>query len=295
MTLPPPPTVVELKRICEQAGLRPNRGLGQNFMVSRSGLDALVEAAGLNADDVVLEPGPGPAGLTTLLAERAGHVIAVELDAGLYRLATERLAEADNVTLLHADILGPDGALHPDVRDTLCDTLSGPSARFKLVSNLPYSASTAVIGAVLAAEPMPERLVVTVQKEVAERLTATPGGRDYGYFTMLVQAVSEVKTLKRLPPSAFWPQPEVESAIVWISPRSESARPEAAELARLQRLCSGIFTHRRKQISRALVMSGFAASRDEAEMHLAAVGVEPKRRPESVEVIDLLRLANRLS
>lgn len=295
MTLPPPPTAAELKRICDRDGLRPNRGLGQNFMVSRSALDALAEAAELSAQDVVLEPGPGPGGLTTLLAQGAGRVIAVELDAGLYRVAAGRLAGAGNVRLLHADILGPDGALHPDVREELRTALAGRRARFKLVSNLPYSVSTAVIGAVLTGEPMPERLVVTVQKEVADRLTATPGGRDYGYLTVLVQAVAEVKTLKRLPPSAFWPQPEVESTIVRISPRSENERPGTAELARLQRLCSGIFTHRRKQISRALVMSGLAASRDEAEMHLAAVGVEPKRRPESVEVIDLLRLAHRLS
>ena len=289
-----PPTAAELKESLAAHGARPNRGLGQNFLVDPKAMEFAIAAADLGPDDVVLEPGPGTGGLTGLMAGRAGRVVAVEVDRALHEIASERLAGLKNVRLIHSDIMGKGGALSSTVMDILRVELSAvKSARLKVVANLPYCVSTAFIGALLRDGPVPEDMVVTVQREVAERISASPGSRDYGYLSALVQAVAHTKILKRLPPGAFWPQPEIESCILRIRPDAD-LRERAGNLADLERVVSALFTHRRKQAAKALVLAGLAHTREDAAQSLLAVGVPETVRAEQIPVPQLVQLAKDL-
>jgi len=280
----------ELKRLLSARGIRPRRRLGQHFMVDRSALRTIVERAELTAKDAVLEPGAGPGNLTALLAARAGRVVAVELDEALCEIAEERLAGFGNVHLIRGDAMGEGETINPAVGEALAEARAAGHSTLAVVANLPYRVATSLIAALILNEPTPERLVVTVQREVADRLAARPGSRDYGYLSVIVQATAEVRRLRTLAPRCFWPEPEVESALVEIRP--DPARPARAdELARLRRMASALFTHRRKQLARALVRSGLAPDRAAALDLCEAAGVRAPARPEELSVGDFLGLA----
>lgn len=260
-------------------------------MVDGAALRDLVAAAAIGPSDVVLEPGAGPGNLTALLAACAGCVVAVETDVKLYALACERLTQSPNVRIIHADIMAGKDAVDAEAMAAVREGLAAaPGARFKVVANLPYCVGTAVVTALTACAPVPDVLAVTVQKEVAGRICAGPGTKEYGFLSVMVQAVAKVECLRTLGPRAFWPQPEVESAIIRISPDA-ALRRKAGDLGRLRRLASGLFTHRRKQIGRVMVMAGFAADREAAEALLSRAGVAPTARPEAVSVAKMLALA----
>lgn len=295
MTTPHPPGAGELKRVFAKLGIRPNRGRGQNFMVDPNILSLLVDSAEIGPTDVILEPGPGPGGLTALLAERATRVIAVEVDRKLHSLAVERLTGLANVHILHGDIMGARHTVNPAALHAVRAAMKTmPDARFHVVANLPYRVSTAFIVALLMGETIPEQIVVTVQKEVADRICAGPGSKDYGYLSIMVQAAARAERLRTLPPRAFWPQPKVESAILRIVPDA-ALRKKAGDLLQLQRLAGGLFTHRRKQIARALILAGLASDRKDAARMLDRICAEPTMRPEELSVPKLIALARLLS
>jgi len=286
-------SIGDIKRILAERNLRPRRRLGQHFMVDRSALMALVDRAELTSTDVVLEPGAGPGNLTALLSDRAGWVVAVELDESLCAVAAERLSRRKNITLLRADIMEDGDRINPLVRKAISDSQAALGGGFKVVANLPYCIATALVTALLLEEPVPERIVVTVQKEVADRLTASPGSRDYGYISVMVQAVAEARRIRILSPRCFWPEPDVEGALVLIRPDS-ARRPCRDDLARLQRAASRLFTHRRKQLVGALVQSGLAPDRASALRLCEASGVKYSSRAEELTVADLLALSRAL-
>lgn len=291
MTSPLPPGAAELKRLCAARGIRPNRGRGQNFMVKADTLRRVAETAEIIPSDIILEPGPGPGGLTQLLCAQAARVIAVEIDAKLHALLAGRLGETENLRLMHADILAKSGDLNPDVARAVENARAElPDARFKLVANLPYRISTAVIAAALAGQLTPDTLVVTVQKEVADRICAVPGNADYGYLTVIVQAVARVERVRNLAPSVFWPQPAVAGTLVKITPDT-ALRKAAGDLAALRKITSALFTHRRKQAARALLMAGLAQNRQGANQILAEAGADPAARPEALSVPQFIALA----
>jgi 16S rRNA (adenine1518-N6/adenine1519-N6)-dimethyltransferase len=280
-----------MKRLFAESGLRPSRVRGQNFLVDASVMAFVVEAASPDSRDVVLEPGAGAGNLTALLAACAGRVVAVEIDAALHAVASKRLSALANVRLIHSDILERGERIAPEVsRAVEVERSAVPGSRLKVVANLPYIVSTAFITAALLDDPLPERMVVMVQKEVADRLTADPGGREYGFLSVMVQAVSRARLLRRVPPGAFWPPPEVDSAVVEITPDA-ALRSEAGDLVRLRAVASALFRHRRKQLGGVLVMSGLAADRDRAEAVVAEIGASPKDRAETLTVAQLVRLA----
>jgi len=284
-----PPTAAELKRLFSERGIRPNRGRGQNFLVDARAMRFVADAAKLDPSDVVLEPGPGTGGLTGILAERAGGVIAVELDRKLQALARESLADCPNVTVLHADIMARGGIASEALHAVEAAMKNIPGARLKVVANLPYRVSTAFIAAMLRAERVPDDMVVTVQREVADRLLAEPGDEAYGYLSVIVQAAAEVQRFKKLPPAAFWPPPEVESAVVRIAPRRR--RPDDKTLTALERIAGALFTHRRKKAASGLHRIGLAKTREGARGLLEKVRASPDARPEDLTVSQFLALA----
>jgi 16S rRNA (adenine1518-N6/adenine1519-N6)-dimethyltransferase len=235
--------------------------------------------------------GSGTGGLTTRLADRAAQVLGVELDPAFFDLVGEMVHGRGNVTLVHADILRNKNELNPGVLERLDELRKRPGIeRLKLVSNLPYAVATPVISNFLLTGLPFERMVVTVQWEIAERLLARPGTKDYGALAVLVQSVAHVELVRKLPPAVFWPRPQVESAIVRINP-SDELRAQVGDVVRFRTFLRDLYTHRRKNLRAAL--AGFPSGRkpkDEVDRKLAELGVEGSVRAEALDVETHLRL-----
>jgi 16S rRNA (adenine1518-N6/adenine1519-N6)-dimethyltransferase len=294
-TMTHPPTQTEIRALLNAAGLRPQKRHGQHFLIDGNLLRVLVEAAELGPADTVLEVGPGIGNLTGLLVEAAGRVVAVEIDPDIAAVALWQRAEAANLDLLVADILADKHTLDPAAMDLLGRRQRELGGPVKLVANLPYSAATPLVAELVALESPPERLVFTVQEEVALRFAADPGTRDYGPVSVLIQALATVEVLRRLSPGVFWPRPRVGSAMVRIRPQPDRRR-RIADLAVFRRTVEGLFAHRRKRASRSLSLADPAG--DPAEQwawRLEAAGLEPAARGEAYTVEEVVRLANWLA
>ncbi|MGE5572054.1 MAG: 16S rRNA (adenine(1518)-N(6)/adenine(1519)-N(6))-dimethyltransferase RsmA [Bacteroidota bacterium] len=272
--------------------IRPRRSLGQNFLVDPSHLDVIVSAADLGRADAVLEVGAGTGTLTEALAKRAAHVIAVELDDRLVEVLREKFARSSNVDIVHADIL--DLGLTELVQ---FDTLS--YRKCKVVANLPYYITSPVILKLLGEVRLFERIVVMVQKEVAERMVAAPGSKRYGAFSVVVQYHTVPEIVGIVPPGAFRPVPNVDSAIVRLLVRERPAVDVASEDAFFAVVRAG-FRMRRKTLFRALVMAGGAGlglrGADENAIREAfeKAGLNSKRRAETFSLDEFARLADEL-
>ena len=270
-------------------GIHPKKGLGQNFLVDPAHRAHIVAAAELSRDDTVLEVGPGPGMLTELIAEQAGRVIAVELDDRLIPFLRKRFAGQPLVSIVHADILKVDvGALMTiDDRPLTIDSESivhRPSSmvRYKVIANLPYYLTSAVIRQLLESTPSPERLVLTVQREVAERMVAAPP--DMSLLALGVQFYCTASIVERIPAGAFYPAPKVDSAAVRLDRRPEPAVPGVTSEA-FFRVARAGFSQPRKQLRNSLA-GGLGKSPVTVEAWLAASGIDPRRRAESLTLIE---------
>jgi len=253
---------VSARKLLAQYGLEPKKGLGQNFLTDKGVLDKIVAAAELSPDDTVLEVGPGLGHLTRLLARRAGRVIAVELDGRLLPILRDQLAGYDNVELIQGDIL-----------ELFLSSLLFPlSSEYKVVANLPFYITSAVLRRFLTAEPSPVRMVVTVQREVAQRITARPG--DMSLLAVGVQFYGRPQIVARIKAGAFYPRPEVNSAVVRID-RSDTEAFFAVVRAG--------FAQRRKQLRNSLA-AGLRCPQATIVAALKVAGVDPRRRPETLSL-----------
>ncbi|MGC9454278.1 MAG: 16S rRNA (adenine(1518)-N(6)/adenine(1519)-N(6))-dimethyltransferase RsmA [Phycisphaerae bacterium] len=247
-------TLSEIRRLLKSAGVRPSRHRGQCFLVDKNLMGKLLETAEPDGEETVLEVGPGTGSLTEELLQRAGRVVAVELDRGLADLLRRRFSGAENLLVIHRDVLEGKHAISPEVLDAL-------GGRASLVSNLPYGIATPLIAELLRCswrsvggsreDCLLERMTFTVQKEVADRLSAGPGGGDYGPVSVLVRLLGEVRPGRLVPATAFWPRPEVDGQIVRIDFRSDKAR-EVTDIDVLGDVLHACFSHRRKQLSSLL-------------------------------------------
>jgi 16S rRNA (adenine1518-N6/adenine1519-N6)-dimethyltransferase len=255
--------------------LRARKRYGQHFLEA-AWADRLVAAVAPRPDDRFLEIGPGPGALTLRLARRAAHVTAIEVDEAMV-VALGAKAPA-NVTLLHADVLETD----------LTALLAEPT---RVVGNLPYNISSPILFQLLRVQRETGRLVdatLMLQKEVAARLAAPPGGRDYGVLSIFVQLAADVRLLLALPPGAFRPAPKVHSAVVRLSFRP--APVEVGDPGLFEQMVRSVFTQRRKMLSNAL--GSFAGRRGlSAAEALARAGLDGRRRPETLQLAELARLA----
>lgn len=267
-----------LRSLLQRHGVRAATGLGQRFLVDRSALRAIVEAGEIRPTDDVLEVGPGPGVLTRELSSRARSVVAVEIDERMVGLLNETLAGLPNVRVVHGDALALD----------LFALGERPPSR--IVANLPYQITSPLLERFLADPRRAALTVVLVQEEVARRMApraGEPGER--GFLSVLVGSFAEARFVRRVPPGAFRPPPRVSSAVVALRAR---ARPAFAPLdqAAFLRFVSDVFRHRRKQLRSAL---GYEAglSRERASEALASAGLEPRRRPEELELEQWVALA----
>ena len=286
----------------ERIGFRANPLRGQCFLVDLNMMQAVVASAWLRPSDVVLEIGCGPGNLTAELAAHSGLVIAVEIEDMLFQLAQENLEFLANVRLVHADALESKYRLNPvigaEIERALRDSGQG---EFKVVSNLPYGIGTAVIMALLEgmgvppSVPAPILMILSVQKEVADRLTAPSGVKDYGPLTVGAQSVAHVRRLRKMPPNVFWPRPQVESALIEIVPDA-ALRARIKDPDLMHRLTNALFEHRRKTLANSLEGSReFAQEWPKVLSALAACGIDLSLRGEALSVEDVITLANTLA
>jgi len=290
-----PPTKSEIRVLFESSDLHPDRRLGQNFLVDGNQLRMLVHAAHLGPLDTVLEVGAAIGNLTELLVERAGRVVAVEVDPAVAFIGQERRAGAENLDYIVGDILAGKHHIAGSILDVVHvrqKRLGGP---LKVVANLPYGVATPLVAELVMKDPPPERLVFTVQEEVGERLMAKPGTREYGPVGVLVQALADVEILRRLGPSVFWPQPKVYSAMLRVHPMT-TFRKRIADLAVFRRTIEGLFAHRRKRAAKSLALSDeLGRSAEQWAARLADVGLDPEARGEMYAVDEIIHLANTLA
>ncbi|HVS35191.1 MAG TPA: 16S rRNA (adenine(1518)-N(6)/adenine(1519)-N(6))-dimethyltransferase RsmA [Gemmataceae bacterium] len=285
-------TLSYLRNLFEERGLHPKNRLGQNFLIDLNLIDLLVRTADLTPDDVVLEVGSGTGGLTVRLLEHAGAVVSVEVDPAFAALTDEAVRDRrDRVALIHGDALKNKNELNPDIFRAIRSLQERTgAARFKVVANLPYAVAVPVISNVLLSDLNAERLVVTVQWEIAERLTATVGVKAYAALAVLTQSVADVTVVRRLPPTVFWPRPQVDSAIMLIRPNA-AKREHVGDVHRFRIFLRDLYVHRRKNLRGGLAsLPGKRFSKEEVDAKLAELGIEGTTRAEALDVEQHLRL-----
>lgn len=272
----------EVRRDLDALGFRPSRVRGQNFLLDPNLLDAIVRDAAIEADETVVEIGAGPGTLTQRLACAAARVVAFEIDPRLVEAASRRLSALGNLELVTGDALGGSKrGLHP----RLCQVLS--ESRAAVVANLPYRIAAPLLANLLEHNPPPCRLVVMVQKEVANRILARPGTPAYGPLTIAIRARAEGARLRDVPREVFRPRPNVDSTILRLVPRADRPGPEEGE--RLRRLIALAFRARRKKL--APQWAPFFGGVRGAEAAMAALGVSPLARAEDLPVEAFRELA----
>ena len=271
----------EIRRIAAELELRPTKQRGQNFVVDANTVRRIVRAAGVGADDVVVEVGPGLGSLTLALLEVAGRVVAIELDPLLAARLPATIEEyagarAKRCEVVLADAMRVDGVPGPP-----------PTA---LVANLPYNVSVPVLLHLLTVLPSLERGLVMVQAEVADRLAAPPGSRTYGIPSVKAAWFADVRRAGTVPRSVFWPAPNVDSGLVAWTRRDPPAT--TATRGQVFAVVDAAFAQRRKTLRGAL--RGLAGSADTAEAALRTAGVDPTARGEVLDVAAFARIAEAL-
>jgi len=309
----PRQTLSYLRTLFQERGIRPKNKLGQNFLIDLNLIDLVVRSAEMSNRDVVLEVGSGTGSLTMKLLEAAGAVVSVELDTAFAALTDEavkthftlfappgdpastRGARPEHVKLIHGDALRNKNELNPAIFEALNEFLAHAGvSQVKLVANLPYAVAVPVISNLLLTELPVERMVVTVQWEIAERLMAVPGSKDYAALAVMVQSLADVTLLRRLGPSVFFPRPQVDSAIVLLRPdagKRAHVRETAGAPRKLRNFLRDLYTHRRKNLRGALAgMPSGVLPKAEVDGKLAQLGIDGNVRAEALDIETHLRL-----
>ena len=282
-----------LMSLFKQFGFNPRGDLGQNFLIDINLIEFVVRNADLSRRDVVLEVGSGTGGMTSFLAAKAGHVVSVEIDRNMFALASHAVESCDNVTLINRDILRNKNNLAAEIVDVIRERLAEvPGRRLKLVANLPYSVATPVVSNLVASDLPWQRMVITIQWELGEKMAAAPGSGSYSALSVWLQAQGSVRILRRLGPKVFWPRPKVDSAIVSIWHDAEAAARIADRhffLDMIRRLF-----HQRRKLLRSVLTGMYRKqlSKPEVDDLLAGLGIEAKSRAELMSVESLVELSN---
>ena len=273
----PPP--LDIPALLRRYGLHPDKKLGQNFLKDPSALETLLSVSGVQADDTVLEVGPGLGSLTRLLASACERVIAVELDSALLPPLKAVLASFDNVQVIQGDIL----------KLSLSGIIAKPD--YLVVANIPYYITSAIIRRLLENEARPRRIVLTIQKEVAERICASPG--DLSLLALSVQVYGQAQLKAVIPAEAFYPSPKVDSAILVIDIYPAPLIPPAL-LSTFFRLIKSGFAQKRKTLRNSLA-TGLHQAPADTEKLLRKAGIDPMRRAETLSLDEWQHLCELLS
>lgn len=287
-----------LRELFAGKGIAPRHRYGQNFLIDLNIHQLIVDAAEVGPGDVILEVGPGAGALTSLMASRDAAVVAVEIDPMMAELTREANAGMPNVRVVHADALANKNTLNPVLLDNVRAGLAmAPDRKFKLVANLPYNIATPLITNLLVhPDPAlrPERIVVTIQRELADRMLAEPGKADHGALSVLMQALADVSLVRALPPSVFWPRPRVESAVILIVPNAKK-KALIDDLPWFHSVVRRIFLHRRKHLRGVLhAMGKDRWAKPEVDALVESLGLQGNVRAEAMNVEEWIGLADAL-
>lgn len=276
-----------LRELLAKYDLKPTKGLGQNFLIDKNTVDRIVSAADLTRGDVVLEIGPGLGVLTQALLNEGVHVVAIEKDAKLAVALADIFRDQPAFTLIHQD------ALKVDFAACVCevDAERGPKGPLKLVSNLPYYVTTPLLMHVLESPLTLERIVVMIQREVAARMMASPGTKEYGALSVAVNFHADLASVGTVPPTVFYPSPSVSSQVVSMSPRPCPFAVGREEL--FFQIVRAAFGKRRKTLLNALGDLPFTAAVLRAALDDA--GIDPRRRGETLSLAEFAKLSLTLS
>jgi 16S rRNA (adenine1518-N6/adenine1519-N6)-dimethyltransferase len=254
------------------------KSLGQHFLTDPRILARIADAVALGPDETVVEIGPGRGSLTDALLARAARVVAIEIDRKLVELLREKYAQEPRLTIIEADVL-----------DVNLGEVAG--GEYALAGNVPYYITTPILFQALQ-RPRAVRSVLLVQREVALRMSAEPGADDYGALSVNVQAIARVELLFRIPAGAFTPPPRVDSAVVRVTPRADPV-VKAGEEEPFRTFVQAAFALRRKQMRR-VVRTIAPRSAEDAERSLAASGIDPDARPETLSAAQFYALGRAL-
>ena len=263
---------------------RPKKQLGQNFLVNPEALEIILQAGELADTDTVIEIGAGLGCLTEVLARRAKRVIAVEVDALLYKALAAQFSTNSHVHLLNADIL------KLEFDPLLCPNTQSASTTFKVIANLPYSITTPILWKLLDHHKQIHSCVLMTQKEVAERIVAEPGGKDYGALTIGVTYRTDATLIATLSPENFYPAPKVDSALLKLTMRQHpKVKVENEEF--FFKVVRTAFRTRRKMLKNTLVRSRLASAKVLGTA-FEELGIAPERRAETLDITEFAALAN---
>jgi 16S rRNA (adenine1518-N6/adenine1519-N6)-dimethyltransferase len=264
----------DVHKLLKKHQIKPTKSLGQNFLTDQSSLQEIVQIAEIDQRDNVLEIGPGLGNLTFMLAACAKEVIAVEIDPNLIPILESIFANAGNVHIIHGDIL--------NIR--ISDIIQGPE--YVVVANIPYYITSALFRHLLEAENRPARIILTVQYEVAERICAQPGKMSLLALSVQVYGSPELKA--KIPAAAFYPQPEVDSAVVRVD-LFDTLPIESGQLDLFFRLAKAGFSQKRKTMRNAL-SAGMAWSKENTAEYLIRAGIDPQRRAQTLSLTEWITL-----
>ena len=275
------------RAIMETYDLNFKKSLGQNFLTDINVLHKIVDAAEITLEDDVIEVGPGIGALTEQLAKRAHQVMTLEIDERLIPVLDETLAPYSNVTVLQQDVL------KADLQKLIAENFDGQH-HLKLVANLPYYITTPIIMHLLESPVQLDAIVVMMQKEVAQRLTAQPKTKDYGSLSIAVQYYTDAEIAFIVPKTVFVPQPKIDSAVVKLTSKKPIKQPQDEQ--QFMRLVKGSFAHRRKTLWNNLqgIYGKDAETKAKLEKGLAEIGIAKTIRPEALTISDFIDLANAL-
>jgi 16S rRNA (adenine1518-N6/adenine1519-N6)-dimethyltransferase len=289
--LNPKMTVSELNNL--PVDFSPNRALGQNFLVSQRAISIIVESLQLSSDDLVLEIGPGTGNLTLPLVQKAGFLVAVEIDRRFQQILQKKMADflGSKLRLIWADIL------NIDLPKTIQE-LGEQDRVIKIAANLPYYATTDIMLKLITALPSARMLVLMVQREAVARITADPGTKEYGPLAVMVSLYGNVKTIMRLPGSAFEPQPPVESALLKLTPTDSSLLRDSVFAQNFAEFLLYAFQERRKQfmgrLRRDRQIAKDSQREDKLISYLEQSGIRRNFRIEELRPDQLLSLYDHL-
>ena len=274
----------ETRRLVEEHDIRIQKKYGQNFLTDKNILEKITNAADLTEEDCVLEIGPGLGAMTRLLCQKAGKVIAVEIDRQLIPVLKETLSEFDNLTIINEDILKVDLS---KLSNDHCD-----GKPFKVVANLPYYITTPIIFSLLENDAPVSSITVMVQKEVADRMQTGPGSKDYGALSLAVQYYADPEIVVNVPPECFIPRPHVGSAVINLK-RHAVPPVEVMDDTKMFRLIRASFNQRRKTLANAL-SNGAGIPREETVKALENMGLSETIRGEALTLEQFAKLSDLL-
>ncbi|MCZ6680427.1 MAG: 16S rRNA (adenine(1518)-N(6)/adenine(1519)-N(6))-dimethyltransferase RsmA [Candidatus Poribacteria bacterium] len=275
----------QVREFLRRTGRRPNKKLGQHFLIDAPGLQEIVGTAELTDADFVLEIGAGLGFLTSALAAQAKKVVAIELDEVLYAELQFKFSKNPHVTLLHADILKLDLSL-------LLDDF--PPKNTKIVANLPYYITTPILWKLLEHNKQIDTCVLTVQADVAQRIVAPPGNKRYGALSIGVSYYAQAEIVQDLPPDLFYPAPQVDSSVLKLKMR-DAPPVVVTDEALFFRIVRAAFQSRRKMLRNALLINGVPIAVDALDAIFDQLAIDPRRRGETLDITEFAALANGIS